>query len=123
MKKKELIQSTPNSLQVYLKEVNNIPLLTQEEEAFHIKELVENGSIESAKILVSSNLRLVVKIAFEYKYAYNNTLDLIQEGNIGLMKAISKYDPSKGAKLSYYASWWIKSYILKFLLDNFRQNS
>lgn len=120
MKKKELIQSTPNSLQVYLKEVNNIPLLTQEEEAFHIKELVENGSIESAKILVSSNLRLVVKIAFEYKYAYNNTLDLIQEGNIGLMKAISKYDPSKGAKLSYYASWWIKSYILKFLLDNFK---
>lgn len=120
MKKKELIKSTPNSLQAYLKEVSNIPLLTQEEETFHIKELVENGSIESAKILVSSNLRLVIKIAFEYKYAYSNTLDLIQEGNIGLMKAISKYDPSKGAKLSYYASWWIKSYILKFLLDNFK---
>jgi RNA polymerase sigma-32 factor len=121
MKKKELVKTTTrNSLQTYLKEVNSIPLLTQEEEAFHITELVENGSIESAKILVSSNLRLVVKIALEYKHAYNNTLDLIQEGNIGLMKAISKYDPTKGAKLSYYASWWIKSYILKFLLDNFK---
>jgi RNA polymerase sigma-32 factor len=63
---------------------------------------------------------LVVKIALEYKNAYRNVMDLIQEGNIGLMKAVSKYDPAKGAKLSYYASWWIRSYILKFILDNFR---
>ena len=67
-----------------------------------------------------ANLRLVVKIALEYKNAYKNVMDLIQEGNIGLMKAVSKYDPAKGAKLSYYASWWIRSYILKFILDNFR---
>ncbi len=67
-----------------------------------------------------ANLRLVVKIAFEYRNATKNIMDLIQEGNIGLMKAVSKYDPSKGAKLSYYASWWIRSYILKFILDNFR---
>jgi RNA polymerase sigma-32 factor len=69
---------------------------------------------------VLANLRLVVKIALEYKNSYKNVMDLIQEGNIGLMKAVSKYDPSKGAKLSYYASWWIRSYILKFILDNFR---
>ena len=56
----------------------------------------------------------------EYKSTWQNIMDLIQEGNIGLMKAVSKYDPEKGAKLSYYASWWIKSYILKFILDNFR---
>ncbi|MGP2481165.1 sigma factor, partial [Listeria monocytogenes] len=55
-----------------------------------------------------------------YKSAYNNVLDLIQEGNVGLMKAVSNYDPYKGTRLSYYASWWIRSYVLKFLLDNFR---
>jgi RNA polymerase sigma-32 factor len=61
-----------------------------------------------------------VKIAFEYRSIYSNVLDLIQEGNIGLMKAVSKFDPTKGARLGYYSSWWIRSYILKYLLDNFR---
>ena len=107
-------------LALYLKEISKYPLLTLEEEQSLTKELAETGNIEVAKKLVLSNLRLVVKIALEYKYAYTNTMDLIQEGNIGLMKAVSKYDPDKGAKLSYYASWWIKSYILKFILDNFR---
>ncbi len=121
-KKNELTLFHPEShtLSVYLQEIQKIPLLTQEEEEYHLKKMIEESSIDSAKILVSANLRLVVKIAMEYKHAYNNPLDLIQEGNIGLMKAVSKYDPSKGAKLSYYASWWIKSYILKFLLDNFK---
>ena len=75
-------------------------------------------NIEVARKLVLHNLRLVVKIAMDYRYSYRNVMDLIQEGNIGLMKAVSKYSPDKGAKLSYYASWWIKSYILKFILDN-----
>ncbi len=83
-------------------------------------QLNETGDLETAKKLVVANLRLVVKIAMEYRSAYKNVMDLIQEGNIGLMKAVSKYNPEKGAKLSYYASWWIKSYILKFILDNFR---
>jgi RNA polymerase sigma-32 factor len=82
--------------------------------------LAETGDIEVAKKLVVANLRLVVKIAMEYRNAWQNLMDLIQEGNIGLMKAVSKYDPTKGAKLSYYASWWIRSYILKYILDNFR---
>lgn len=107
-------------LALYIKEISRHKLLTIEEERELTAELLRTGDIEVARKLVLANLRLVVKIAFEYKNAYKNVLDLIQEGNIGLMKAVSKYDPSKGAKLSYYASWWIRSYILKFILDNFR---
>lgn len=107
-------------LTLYLKEISRHKLLTIEEEKELTTELLKTGDIEVAKRLVLANLRLVVKIALEYKNAYKNIMDLIQEGNIGLMKAVSKYDPAKGAKLSYYASWWIRSYILKFILDNFR---
>jgi len=104
----------------YVKEISRYKLLTNEEEEALIKELHETGDIEVAKKLVLANLRLVVKIALEYRSAWQNVMDLIQEGNIGLMKAVSKYDATKGAKLSYYASWWIRSYVLKFILDNFR---
>ena len=107
-------------LTVYLKEISRYKLLSPEEEAELTQTLLETGDIEVAKKLVVANLRLVVKIAMEYKSAWQNLMDLIQEGNIGLMKAVSKYDASKGAKLSYYASWWIRSYILKYILDNFR---
>lgn len=107
-------------LRAYLKEISRYKLLTPEEEKELTQQLVETGDIDVAKKLVMANLRLVVKIAMEYRSSYKNVLDLIQEGNIGLMKAVSKYNPEKGAKLSYYASWWIKSYILKFILDNFR---
>lgn len=111
---------TKDSLTQYIKDISKYKLLSKEEEESLINQLHETGDIEAAKKLVVSNLRLVVKIAMEYKSAYKNVMDLIQEGNIGLMKAVSKYNPEKGAKLSYYASWWIKSYILKFILDNFR---
>lgn len=104
----------------YVKEISRYKLLTGDEEETLIKEMQETGDIEVAKKLVLANLRLVVKIALEYRSAWQNVMDLIQEGNIGLMKAVSKYDATKGAKLSYYASWWIRSYILKFILDNFR---
>ena len=107
-------------LTLYIREISRYPLLSIEQEKALTQALKETGDIEIAKKLVLHNLRLVVKIAMEYKTAWQNTMDLIQEGNVGLMKAVSKYDRSKGAKLSYYASWWIKSYILKFLLDNFR---
>ena len=103
-----------------VREISRYKLLTPEEEESLLKELQETGDIEVAKKLVLANLRLVVKIAIEYRSAWQNVMDLIQEGNIGLMKAVSKYDGTKGAKLSYYASWWIRSYILKFILDNFR---
>ncbi len=104
----------------YIQEISRYKLLSQEEEKELVAKLHETGDIDVAKKLVMANLRLVVKIALEYKSAYKNVMDLIQEGNMGLMKAVSKYNPEKGAKLSYYASWWIKSYILKFILDNFR---
>ncbi len=104
----------------YLATIRHYKLLSPEEEKDLVKTLVETGDIEVAKKLVLANLRLVVKIAMEYRYSYNNVMDLIQEGNMGLMKAVSKYNPEKGAKLSYYASWWIRSFILKFILDNFR---
>jgi RNA polymerase sigma-32 factor len=112
--------TTIDPLTRYIKEISRYSLLSPEEEKEMTEALFETGDIEIAKKLVLANLRLVVKIALEYRSAYQNVMDLIQEGNIGLMKAVSKYDPSKGAKLSYYASWWIKSYILKFILDNFR---
>lgn len=111
---------TTDPLTTYVREISRYKLLTPEEEEHLLKEMQETGDIEVAKKLVLANLRLVVKIAIEYRSAWQNVMDLIQEGNIGLMKAVSKYDGTKGAKLSYYASWWIRSYILKFILDNFR---
>lgn len=123
---KDLVPSKGKSLHkidplaLYLQEISKYELLTPEKEAELVQELTETGDLEVAKKLVLANLRLVVKIAMEYRRSYSNVMDLIQEGNIGLMKGVSKYDPSQGAKLSYYASWWIRSYILKFILDNFR---
>lgn len=112
--------SPTDPLRRYLEEVRRYPLLSAEEELALATRLIQMGDLNAAKQLVSANLRLVVKIAFEYRNVYANVLDLIQEGNVGLMKAVSKYDPTKGARLGYYASWWIRSYILKYLLDNFR---
>jgi RNA polymerase sigma-32 factor len=112
--------SPHDPLRRYMEEVRRYPLLEPNEEFALVARLKESGDLSAAKALVSANLRLVVKIAFEYRTFYSNLLDLIQEGNIGLMKAVSKFDPTKGARLGYYASWWIRSYILKYLLDNFR---
>ncbi len=113
-------RTSDDPLTRYLNQISQYPLLTSDQEKALTKALAETGSVDAAKKLVMGNLRLVVKIAMEYKTAWQNTMDLIQEGNIGLMKAVSKYDAEKGAKLSYYASWWIRSYILKYILDNFR---
>jgi len=107
-------------LSLYIREINRHELLSPDQEKALVAVLRGTGDLEIAKRLVLANLRLVEKIAMEYRSNYRNIMDLIQEGNIGLMKAVSKFDPDKGAKLSYYASWWIRSYILKFILDNFR---
>ncbi|MCD6225332.1 MAG: RNA polymerase factor sigma-32 [Deltaproteobacteria bacterium] len=108
-------------LQRYLKEINRYKLLTREEEKKFGKRIQEENDNEAAYILTTSNLRLVVKIAMEFQRNWmQNLLDLIQEGNVGLMKAVQKFDPYKNVKFSYYASFWIKAYILKFIMDNWR---
>jgi RNA polymerase sigma-32 factor len=82
--------------------------------------LKETGDVEAAHQLVTANLRLVVKISLEYQKVYLNVMDLIQEGTIGLMQAVKKFDPYRGVKLSTYAAWWIKAYIMKYILNNIR---
>ena len=105
-------------LQLYLREIAKHPLLSPEEELKLAKKHHESGDVEAAHRLVTSNLRLVVKIAMEFRQAQVGLLDLIQEGNFGLMQAVKKFDPHKGVKLSSYAVWWIRAYILKYLMDN-----
>jgi RNA polymerase sigma-32 factor len=107
-------------LTAYIQETRRHPLLDREEEHALAVRLVEEGDTNAARRLIESNLRLVVKIAYEYRRAHRNLLDLIQEGNIGLMQAVKKYDPYRGVKLSSYAAWWIRAYILKFVLNNWR---
>jgi len=108
-------------LQAYLAEVRRIPLLTLEEEKALTARYRETGDKDTAYQLVTANLRLVVKIALDYQRQWMlNLMDLIQEGNLGLMQAVKNFDPYRGAKLSYYASYWIKAYILKFVMDNWR---
>ena len=108
-------------LQRYLSEISQYRLLTREEEVELGRRVQEEGDTEAAYQLVTSNLRLVVKIALEFQRVWmQNLLDLIQEGNIGLMQAVKKFDPYKNVKFSYYASFWIKAYILKFIMDNWR---
>lgn len=104
----------------YMSEVRQHPLLTREEEYDLAVRWVEDGDKEAARKLVTSNLRLVVKIAHEYRRAYQNLLDLVQEGNVGLVKAVQKFDPYRGVKLSTYSGWWIRAYILKYILNNWR---
>lgn len=116
---KALVKFDP--LQRYLQEISRYRLLTREEERELGIRVQEYGDKDAAYTLVSSNLRLVVKIALEFQRVWmQNLLDLIQEGNIGLMQAVRKFDPYKNVKFSYYASFWIKAYILKFIMDNWR---
>jgi RNA polymerase sigma-32 factor len=112
--------SRSDPLQAYLREVQQHRLLTPEEEQKLTRHYVETQDVRTAARLVTANLRLVVKLAYEYRRAYKNIMDLIQEGNIGLMQAVKRYDPYRGVKLSSYAAWWIRAYILRFILNNWR---
>jgi RNA polymerase sigma-32 factor len=107
-------------LTLYINDIRRYPLLTREEEHELAVKYLKTGDMESARRLVTANLRLVVKIAHEYRRAHRNLLDLVQEGNVGLVQAVKKYDPYRGVKLSSYAAWWIRAYILKFILNNWR---
>lgn len=123
------VQKSPNRsgslqrvdpMQIYMSEVQRHPLLTPDEEHSLAVRYAETEDVDAAARLVTANLRLVVKIAYEYRRAYRNMMDLIQEGNIGLMQAVKRYDPYRGVKLSSYAAWWIRAYILRFILNNWR---
>ncbi len=106
-------------LQRYLAEIRRYPLLSVEEERSLALKYKHNRDMEAGQKLITSNLRLVVHIALKFqRYWTTSLLDLVQEGNIGLTQAVEKFDPYKGAKFSYYASFWIKAYILKFIIDN-----
>ena len=105
-----------NSLDTYLTQINKFPLLTQEEEFKLATRYRKDNDIEAAQTLITSNLRFVVKVAFEYKSYGVKLLDLIQEGNIGLMMAVKKFDPYKGYRFISYAIWWIRAYIQNFII-------
>ena len=110
-----------DNLQSYLREVSRFPLLDPEEETALARRVRDHGDSEAAFRIISSHLRLVVRIAMDFQRRWmQNVLDLIQEGNVGLLRAVNKFDPDKGIKFSYYASFWIKAYILKFIMDNWR---
>jgi RNA polymerase sigma-32 factor len=112
---------TQDALQMYLREINAFPPLDPDEEFELARRFHEHNDHQAAFRLITSHLRLVVKIAMEFQRKWmKNVLELIQEGNIGLMKAIQKFNPDRGIKFSYYAAFWIKAYILKFIMDNWR---
>ncbi|WP_051445080.1 RNA polymerase factor sigma-32 [Desulfocurvus vexinensis] len=113
--------ATRDPLHLYLREIGKFGLLAPEEEFELARRVRDEGDSDAAFRLVSSHLRLVVKIAMDFQRRWmQNVLDLIQEGNVGLMRAVQKFDPDKGIKFSYYAAFWIKAYILKFIMDNWR---
>ena len=111
---------TVTALTRYMAELRHHAPISREEEHELAVRWVEEGDVEAGRTLVLSNLRLVVKIAMDYRRAWANTLDLIQEGNVGLLEAVQRYDPYLGVKLSSYAVYWIRAYILKYILDNMR---
>jgi RNA polymerase sigma-32 factor len=108
-------------LQLYLREIARFPMLDPDEEYALAKRVQDENDQDAAFKLVSSHLRLVVKIAMDFQRRWmQNALDLIQEGNVGLLKAVTRFDPEKGIKFSYYAAFWVKAYILKYIMDNWR---
>ncbi|MCA9560929.1 MAG: sigma-70 family RNA polymerase sigma factor [Myxococcales bacterium] len=105
---------------LYLNEIRRYPLLTRDEEFEYARAYQEDGDVAAARRLVTGNLRLVVKIAMEYRRAWVNVMDLVQEGNIGLAEAVKRFDPYRGVRFSSFARYWIRALILQFILKNFR---
>lgn len=124
-KKMELVESleaprtsreAPTAIRLYLREIGRVDLLTVEQE-IELAERIKAGDVKAREHMIKANLRLVVKIAHDYDGLGLPLLDLINEGNIGLMKAVERFDPTKGAKLSTYGSWWIKQSIKRALAN------
>ncbi|MBI3091360.1 MAG: RNA polymerase factor sigma-32 [Candidatus Tectomicrobia bacterium] len=113
-----LLSPAQTTLERYFHEIKRFALLSSEEEHELAVRFREHDDLEAAYRLITANLRLVVKIAMQYRQSQVQVLDLIQEGNLGLQEAVTRFDPYRGVKLSTYAAWWIRAYILKYLLDN-----
>src|SRR6186713_2463288 len=109
-------EDSDSGIKIYLREIGQIPLLTPEQE-IELAAKIKKGDREARALMIRSNLRLVVKIAHDYANLGLPLLDLISEGNIGLMKAVERFDPRKGAKLSTYAAWWIKQSVKRALAN------
>ncbi|MFL5400330.1 MAG: RNA polymerase sigma factor RpoH [Myxococcales bacterium] len=112
------LPSSTGSLAMYLAEINKYPLLTVDEEQRLARLYAKSGDLDAAHKLVTSNLRFVVKVAYEYRSYGIKMADLIQEGNIGLMKAVQKFDADKGIRLISYAVWWIRAFIQNYILKS-----
>lgn len=112
------LPTTFDPLRKYLSEVSRYSVLTREQEFEVARKVFEDKDRDAAQKLAMSNLKLVVKISLEYYNTYLNVLDLIQEGNVGLLHAVKKFNPYKGTKFSTYASFWIRAYILKYIMDS-----
>ena len=105
-----------DGLKIYLSQIENYPILSRSEEARLALRYRDDGDVEAAQKLVTSNLRFVIKVSLGYRNYGVKLMDLIQEGNIGLMKAVQRFDPDKGFRLISYAIWWIKAYIQNFII-------
>ena len=112
------VLSSEGSLALYLQEIKKFPILTAEEEFMLAKRYKEHGDSDAAHKLVTSHLRLVAKIAMGYRGYGLPVTDLISEGNVGIMKAVKKFDPEKGFRLATYAMWWIRAQIQEYVLHS-----
>ena len=113
-----LLPAHTTSLHRYLAEISNYPVLSREEEYELAMKYKNDGDLDAARKLVSSNLKFVVKVANEYKNYGFNTMDIIQEGNVGLMHAVKGFDPTKGYRIISYAVWWIRAYIQNYIIKS-----
>jgi len=104
----------------YYQTIRHFPVLTRDEEKKLALKYLKNEDVDAAYALVTSNLKLVIKIALEYRRLWREIVDLIQEGNVGLMQAVKKYDPYRGVRFSSYAAWWIRAYIIRYIMNNTR---
>jgi RNA polymerase sigma-32 factor len=109
-----------DALGAYLAQIRQYPVLTREEEHELAVRYFERGDKDAAYTLITSNLKLVVMIAREYQRAFHNLLDLVQEGNVGLLEAVRNFDPYRGVRLPSYAVWWIRAYVIRYVMNNFR---
>lgn len=110
------LPATTNTIERYLAEISNHPVLSREEEHKLATKYKEDGDLEAARQLIRANLKFVVKVANEYKNYGINPMDVIQEGNLGLMQAVKRFDPTRGYRLISYAVWWIRAYIQNYVV-------